>query len=91
MFNNTNLLSSLAAYSEQRQSTVPDRAEGVSEPHHLSALRSTPDGVRFTTLFLRISAAADYFSTNRTLMQHVPPVNVDISEMTNPEHAEPTN
>ncbi len=31
-------------------------------------------------LFLRISSAADYFSTNETLMRNVPPVHVDISE-----------
>ena len=29
-------------------------------------------------LFLRIIAAADYYTTNKTLMQHVPPVDVDI-------------
>ena len=31
-------------------------------------------------LFLQVFAAADYFTTNKTLMQNVPPVNVDISE-----------
>lgn len=82
MFGNTGLISSLAAYSEQHQSTASDLKEGVSESPHLPALPLTPEGVRFTTLFLRISAAADYFSTNLTLMQNVPPVNVDISEMT---------
>ncbi len=29
-------------------------------------------------LFLQILATADYFSANRTLMEHVPPVYVDI-------------
>jgi len=31
-----------------------------------------------STLFLRIQAAADYYTTNTTLMTNVPPVHVDI-------------
>jgi len=31
-----------------------------------------------STLFLRVFAAADYFTTNKTLMEQVPPVYVDI-------------
>lgn len=31
-----------------------------------------------STLFLRVFAAADYYTTNKTLMEQVPPVYVDI-------------
>lgn len=31
-----------------------------------------------TILFLHVQAAADYFTTNKTLMQHPPPVDIDI-------------
>jgi hypothetical protein len=34
-----------------------------------------------SVLFLRIQAAASYYSTNRTLMEHPEPVDVDISTL----------
>lgn len=37
-----------------------------------------PDEVRASILLLEVHAAADYFSLNRTLMENVPPVLVDI-------------
>ena len=40
---------------------------------------ANPDGKKANSiLFLQIFAAADYYSSNKTLMEHVPPVNVDI-------------
>jgi hypothetical protein len=36
------------------------------------------DNEEISTLFLRIQAAADYYTMNRTLMENVPPVFVDI-------------
>ncbi|KAK5172548.1 uncharacterized protein LTR77_002668 [Saxophila tyrrhenica] len=38
----------------------------------------TANDQRPSVLFLRITAAADFFTTNATLMQHPPPVDVDI-------------
>lgn len=64
-------MTSLATYSESRQaSPSPDR--GLD--HH--RVTRQPDSL----LLLQVFAAADYFTTNKTLMQNVPPVNVDISE-----------
>jgi len=41
-------------------------------------VKSTEGEAKASVLFLRIIAAADYYTTNKTLMQHVPPVDVDI-------------
>lgn len=43
-------------------------------------LSTASAGAPISTLFLRVSAAADYFTNNTTLMQNVPLVKVDISE-----------
>ena len=69
-FDTPELITSLAAYSESRQSS-PSPVQ-YSRSH---LLKAGPSSV----LFLRILAAADYFTTNKTLMQNVPLVNVDIS------------
>jgi hypothetical protein len=58
------LISSLAEYSEQRQD------------HRQSNLRHAKGAE--SVLFLRLQAAASYYSTNRTLMDYPPPVHVDI-------------
>ena len=72
VFDTPELITSLANYSELRQSlSSPDR----SRNHH--RVTSDSDSV----LFLQVFAAADYFTTNKTLMRNVPPVNVDISEL----------
>ncbi|KAF1965882.1 hypothetical protein BU23DRAFT_337151 [Bimuria novae-zelandiae CBS 107.79] len=65
VFDTPELLSSLAEYSQQRQSAPLQKLQ------HSSA---TPQSV----LFLRIQAAASYYSTNKTLMEYPPPVDVDI-------------
>ena len=71
VFNTPSVLTSLAVYSEFRQNSpsvieVPRSASTVIDP--------------VSILFLRIEAAADYFTNNKTLMQNVPLVNVDISK-----------
>jgi hypothetical protein len=64
------LISSLAVYSEQRQELgLQDLGRGEQEP------TPAPQSV----LFLRVHSAADYFTSNRTLMEHPLAVDVDIS------------
>jgi hypothetical protein len=58
------LISSLAGYSEQHQD------HRLSEPRDAKGAESV--------LFLRLQAAASYYSTNRTLMDYPPPVHVDL-------------
>ena len=67
VFDNPALLSSLASYSERQ-----------SGPDLLDKRRTTTGAE--SVLFLRVQAAASYFSTNRTLMEQPQPVDVDISE-----------
>ena len=70
VFNTPELITSLAVFSESRQSSrLPARDSGSPLPNEWLS----------SALFLRILAAADYYTTNQTLMQNVPPVNVDIS------------
>lgn len=68
-FNTPELASSLAAYSEQLQTT-----KAIDYTKKLEN-----KGEAQSVLFLRIQAAASYYSTNRTLMDSPPPVDVDIS------------
>ncbi|KAF2491846.1 hypothetical protein BU16DRAFT_516420 [Lophium mytilinum] len=61
------LISSLADYSENRQPIDlqgPGRAQGEATSH--------------SVLLLHIHSAADYFTSNRTLMEHPPAVDVDL-------------
>ena len=68
VFATPELVSSLSSYSESRQKTLANR-----EPSS-----SMSGEVKASVLFLRIISAADYYTTNKTLMQHVPPVDADI-------------
>jgi len=78
VFDSPELITSLAAYSETRQSeakSYEDQTRSISRSfkksgHGMDQLQSV--------LLLQILAAADYYTTNRTLMDHVPPVFVDI-------------
>ncbi|OCK78114.1 hypothetical protein K432DRAFT_406743 [Lepidopterella palustris CBS 459.81] len=63
------LISSLAIYSEQRQDlSLEDPDYGKQDSSTISA----------SVLFLRVHSAADYYSSNRTLMEYPPAVDVDI-------------
>lgn len=73
VFQTQSLIFSLAGYAEHRQLITETRYDGKNNPN-LSAIKKS------TTLLLRVLAAADYYSSNATLMQNVPPVNVDISK-----------
>lgn len=68
------LVTSLAeyAYSRQRE-TASDEDENTS-----SSSGAATEDREASVLFLRITAKADYFTTNATLMSDVPPVDVDI-------------
>lgn len=67
------LIQSLAAHAEKRQTA---QATDEDDESH----RDTESGneIIASTLFLRVAAAADYFTTNITLMNEVPPVYVDL-------------
>jgi len=76
------LLSSLSVFSTARlasldprlqANTIPGRADKRSKKGVLGQAPKTD-----SVLFLRVRAAADYFSTNETLMRDVPPVAVDL-------------
>ncbi|OKO97670.1 hypothetical protein PENSUB_9961 [Penicillium subrubescens] len=71
------LLTSLSKFSSSRLSN-PDTQLQIN-PNTLTR-RSNVDSAPTTDsiLFLRIRAAADYFSLNETLMRDVPPVAVDV-------------
>lgn len=66
VFDTPSLITSLADFSEGqlRQSPAQIRTRSPSE--------------QGSVLFLRVQSAADFFTTNKTLMQSPPPVDVDI-------------
>jgi hypothetical protein len=71
VFGTPELVTSLAKYSETKQPTEESTKKALpqtSEEHELLQSR----------LFLQVFTAADYYTMNTTLMEHVPPVLVDI-------------
>ncbi|KAK5938106.1 hypothetical protein PMZ80_009695 [Knufia obscura] len=74
-FETAELIISLTTYSYARHAQL-----SAAEIDALKANRfKTPGGSdRSSVLFLRVQAAADYFSLNKTLMENVPPVHVDL-------------
>ncbi|KAL8715654.1 MAG: hypothetical protein Q9225_006346 [Loekoesia sp. 1 TL-2023] len=69
VFESPELVSSLALYSEERQSLQQPETSTLNWKHRAKS----------SLLFLKIDAAADYLTTNTTLMQNVPWVDVDIN------------
>jgi hypothetical protein len=73
------LISSLAAYAADRQESGAD-SQKVMEPR----IQTEANGPRSrqarqaSILFLRVLAAADYYTDNATLMSNTPPVLIDI-------------
>jgi hypothetical protein len=68
----------LAEYSESRRAGPIDLGfpePGISKPEKMVRYRSNDLSA---TLFLQVFAAADYYTTNKTLMENVPAVYVDI-------------
>lgn len=78
VFDTTELITSLAEFSEfQRADSahIEDQEPRIARRNSKSTHTSNDLS---SILFLRVFAAADYYTTNKTLMQHVPPVYVDI-------------
>lgn len=69
MFETPELISALAIYSEQRDHGVP-RSPEPRQPDAAATSKSL--------LFLQIHSAADFFTTNQTLMNFPPDVDADI-------------
>jgi hypothetical protein len=72
------LITSLAEYSESRRADPIDLGlpePSISKPEKMVRYKSDDFSA---TLFLRVFAAADYYTTNKTLMENVPAVYVDI-------------
>lgn len=67
MFDTPHLIQSLADFAET-QASQPQVEDDALKPDYSSG----------TVLFLHVQAAADYFTTNKTLMRHPEPVDVDI-------------
>lgn len=85
VFETPKLITSLYNYSTSRQhyysstTSSSPRRPGVADPKGTWAGAAADNRERQASiLFLRVSAAADYFTTNQTLMQHPEPVLVDI-------------
>ncbi|KAH6717737.1 hypothetical protein DL95DRAFT_459426 [Leptodontidium sp. 2 PMI_412] len=74
VFESPELITSLAQYSETRQEVMADFPPTESQGEK----DTTTHDELSSTLFLRVFAAADYYTTNKTLMEQVPPVYVDI-------------
>jgi hypothetical protein len=71
VFDDPALITSLSAFSETR---VQEQEASGGDLENDSTLSS-----RSTALFLKVSAAADFFSSNKTLMSEPPSVLVDLS------------
>lgn len=71
----TSLLSSLSVYTSARLASLASQPQ-ANTPKVKKSLDTAPTSD--SVLFLRVHAAADYFSTNQTLMRDVPPVAVDL-------------
>lgn len=75
VFETPELITSLAQYSETRQIEI---LEDLQPTKSQVEEKSNAHDELSSVLFLRIFAAADYYTTNKTLMVEVPPVFVDI-------------
>ena len=78
VFDTPDLISALARHSEGPQEPQ------IADPGPIKVLLPLASE---SALFLRIQAAASYYSTNRTLMEHPVPVHVDISMSNQTHHA----
>ncbi|KAK8039467.1 hypothetical protein PG993_007878 [Apiospora rasikravindrae] len=75
VFESAELITELSDYSLTRQNS--DRVV-LKKGHHDGSSTDRPREREASVLFLQILAAADYYTTNKTLMNEVPPVYVDI-------------
>lgn len=77
VFERPDLITSLAEYSEGRTSLETTE---LNDPSIYTLAKSDSDNGEKSdsVLFLQIFTAADYYTANKTLMQQVPPVYVDV-------------
>ncbi|CZS88588.1 uncharacterized protein RAG0_00290 [Rhynchosporium agropyri] len=75
VFESPDLINSLAQFSKNRRKGVTEELQPQESPMEKQSTRL--DGLS-SILLLRIYAAADYYTMNKTLMEQVPPVYVDI-------------
>lgn len=75
MFETPELISELSGYSWSRQS--PEIEDG-SRSKPAKSIQAASSERQASVLFLQILTAADYYTMDKALMKHVPPVYVDI-------------
>ncbi len=80
IFDDPPLIGSLSAYAFARQAEIDDleHQKLVARRAKQSLGSATSAEVRASILFLRILAAADYYTLDKSLMENAPPVLVDI-------------
>lgn len=78
VFDTPELITSLAQYSEGRQQDPTEVEENKPSIAKAPTKSQRKRDEISSTLLLQIFAAADYYTMNKTLMEHVPPVFVDI-------------
>ncbi|KAL2821739.1 hypothetical protein BDW59DRAFT_164077 [Aspergillus cavernicola] len=71
------LFSAISLYSASRLSAIPPQT-ALTPNRRVSTTNTDPAPTADSVLFLRIDAAADYFSLDQALMENVPPVLADI-------------
>lgn len=74
-FETPDLISSLSSYSHTQHKQLQ---QSEIDQLLVSKYEPTSSSQATSQLFLRVQAAADYFSMNKTLMENVPPVHVDL-------------
>ena len=78
VFSTPELISSLSQYSESEQPDPITLEEHTPSIFSMLQASNHTENQKISTLFLRVQAAADYYTTTTTLMANVPPVHVDI-------------
>ncbi|KAI9831069.1 MAG: hypothetical protein M1826_003967 [Phylliscum demangeonii] len=79
VFDTPELISSLANFTESRIRRLQEEIDlADDEPRPRPRPAENGNGVFDSILFLRVCAAADYYTTNATLMSIVPAVDADI-------------
>lgn len=74
VFESADLITSLSVYSYARHAQLsPNSIENLQQERSVPA-----EGKETSMLFLQVQAAADYFSLDKSLMEQVPPVHVDL-------------
>lgn len=73
VFDSLTLLQDLATYAEERQN--------ILATDDLEGLDGSSIAAKQSVLFLRVHSAANFYSTDKALMQDPPPVYVDISTL----------